>query len=151
MKTKPKAATPVNAEPQVDPPDPAHEWYAALREQTFPVPPQKAGTPKDNQRWLEYLFTQIIDALKDMKDVPDLYYVATFVRIVERNQGCDTPAEQFLTELVSSYGSNNFTPAIAAEALEIFKDDNDQQIEHAKFLLVTQAEAFGIPASITKR
>jgi hypothetical protein len=57
--------------------------------------------------------------------------VAAYIRIDNAAAGCVTPAEEFITEMVTDYECG-LTPLIAMGALETFRINFEEMAEHVK-------------------
>lgn len=64
-------------------------------------------------------------------------YLAMFARILEAERGCDTPVEEFITQLVMSYGYGHaITPdTVIAEVDGAFRTNFDSAIEIARMMM----------------
>ena len=75
----------------------------------------------------------ILQKLGDMHTL-NIQRVAQFIEIVEHDSGSATPAEEFITGLVTLYAYHGLTPNDAECSLENFRDNFDVAIKVAKWM-----------------
>jgi hypothetical protein len=80
------------------------------------------------------LMNKIQESLAEM---PIVYVqnVAEFVTIMERYQGCTSPAENFIVTLVEMYAWGHATPEEAELKLEDFRSDFEHAIKTTRFMI----------------
>lgn len=77
-----------------------------------------------------------------------LQEIARFIDITEHDQGCTTPAEEFITRLVSHYHDFGLTPDYALHAIEGedgFRRSFDDAVEIARRFAATYPELVAAP------
>lgn len=111
-----------------------------LRAKTYNIP----DAEKDALR--VRLLAMIVESLVD-RSALRLQEIARFIDIAEHDRGCTTPAEEFITRLVSHYHDFGLTPDYALDALEGedgFRRGFGEAMETTQRFLATYPDALAL-------
>jgi hypothetical protein len=97
-----------------------------------PKPEPRPGTAG------QHALSTLSETLQDLSEV-NLELLATFAKVLRRNTGCTTPAEEFISHVVLAYGfrdgqGRGMTPKDIETDVETFREDFEDLIDNHAFI-----------------